>query len=277
MTKTQKAIKYCAIVFAILLIVGIFSGVIELCAAIFSSFVKVDTDAVGEWRAHELSDWESVRKLNITVSAAAVEIKNGEAFSLESNHKYLKAQIKNGTLLIDEDVPFLRHRSEDVNVKVILTVPSGFSFERSEIETGAGKLTAEALCTEKLQMELGAGETVFENLIVTGEAEIDTGIGKFSVRDGSIGRLDLAIGVGHVSITANLLQKSEIDCGIGSAELCLLGEKDDYTVVVNKGFGSIKADGKAVSNGTKIGNGSIDLEINGGIGDIDIYFKNKEG
>ena len=38
-----------------------------------------------------------------------------------------------------------------------------------------------------------------------------------------------------------------------------------------------KADGKAVSNDTKIGNGSIDLEINGGIGDIDIYFKNKEG
>ncbi len=273
MTKTQKIIKYCAIVFAIFLIIGIFSSIIHLLSSIFFVFSE-DSDIVGENKTYELSDLESVKNLDITIGAAALEIKSGEAFSVESNHKYLKAQVKNDTLLIDEDIPFRWNHAE--GVKVILTVPSGFSFDRAEIETGAGKLTVESLCAKKLSMELGAGETVFENLTVTAEAAIETGVGRFSVLGGSIADLDLQMGVGDVSIKTALTEEGEFECGIGKTEIFLLGTKDDYAVSVEKGIGSATVDGKSVSNGERIGNGSVSVEIHGGIGNIQIVFAGSE-
>lgn len=272
MTQLQKVIKYCAIALAILLIVSIFSGIVGIVSSIAFAFRK-GSNVVGETATHELSNLESVKNLDISIGAVALEIKNGEAFSLESNHKYLKAEVKNGTLAIEDETPFGVNRTE--SAYVILTVPDGFSFHRTEIETGAGTLTVESLCTEKLYMELGAGATVFENLTVTGEAEIETGFGKLSVLGGSVAELEIAVGVGNVSLTLELTEKGEFDCGIGNTEIFLIGSKDDYTVSVEKGIGTATVDGKSVSNDEKIGNGAISAEISGGIGDIRVCFIEK--
>ena len=273
MTTTQKVIKYCAIVFALLLIISIFSGIMDICAAIFSSFRK-DSDVAGENKIYELSDWESVKNLDIEVSAAALEIKSGAAFALESNHKYLKAVIKNGALVIDETGSF-RVKSAD-GVQVVLTVPEGFSFDRIRIRTGAGRLDADALCAETLHMELGAGETVLEHLDVTGEAEIETGVGRLSVLGGSIAELDMGIGVGGVSVKTAILEEGEIDCGIGSTEIILIGAKEDYTVSVSKGVGTARVDGASVASGEKIGGGNARVKLNGGIGEICVLFAEQE-
>ncbi|MBE6666245.1 MAG: DUF4097 domain-containing protein [Ruminococcaceae bacterium] len=273
MTQAQKIIKYCAIAFAILLIVSIFSGIVGVVSSIASAFRK-GSDIVGENVTHELSDLESVKNLEISIGAAALEIKNGEAFSLESNHKYLNVKVKNGTLVIEDATPsFLKNRE---GAHVILTVPSGFFFDRAEIETGAGNLTVESLCTEKLRMDLGAGETVFEDLRVTKQAKIETGFGKVSVLGGSVAGLEFGVGVGDVFLTFELTEDSEFECGIGNAEIVLLGSKENYTVSVETGIGSATVDGKSVSNDEEVGNGAVSLEIQGGIGNIQIAFAERE-
>ena len=269
MTRTQKIVKYCAIALAIFLIVSIFSGIIDLFTSIIFAFSK-DSDWVGEMKPIALSDTENIKNLDITVGAAELEIKNGEVFSLESNAKYLKAQIKNDTLLIEEDIPFRLNRGNSITV--ILTIPTDFSFERAEFETGAGKISVESLSVGKLRMELGAGETRFENLIVSDDAEIETGIGEFSILGGRIADLDLQMGVGDVSIKTALSGECELDCGISNTDLCLIGEKDDYRISVNKGIGSATVDGEKISNDEEFGNGNVTVKINGGIGDIRIQF-----
>ena len=125
-------------------------------------------------------------------------------------------------------------------------------------------------------MELGAGETVFENLTVTGEAEIETGFGKLSVLGGSVGELEIAVGVGDVSLRLELTEKGSFECGIGNAELVLLGLEEKYTVSVEKGLGAATVDGRSVSNDEKIGNGSVFVEVQGGIGNIQISFDKRE-
>ena len=273
MTQTQKIIKYCAIAFAILLIVAIFSGIVGVVSSIVSAFRK-GSDIVGENVPYELSDLESVKNLEVSIGAAALEIKNGEAFSVESNHKYLKVKVKNGTLVIEDDTPsFLKNRE---GAQVILTVPSDFSFDRVEFETGAGSLTAESLCAKKLRMELGAGETVFENLTVTNQAKIETGVGKFSVLDGSIGDLEFGVGIGDVSLKLELTEEGEFDCGIGNVEITLLGAKENYTVSIDKGVGSATVGGKSVSNDEEIGNGGVSIDVDGGVGNIQIAFAEAE-
>lgn len=269
MTNTQKIIKYCAITFAILLIAAIFSGIVGVVSSIFSAFRKTD-GVVGETVTHELTDLESVKNLDISVGTAALEIKNGEAFSVESNHKYLKVTVKNDTLIIEDDTPS-RINSAD-GALIVLTVPAEFTFDRVEIETGAGRLTAEALCAKKLHMELGAGGTVFENLTVTNQAKIETGVGKFSVLDGSIGDLELGVGIGDVSLKLELTEEGEFDCGIGNVEITLLGAKENYTVSIDKGVGSATVGGKSVSNDEEIGNGGVSIDVDGGIGNIKIAF-----
>ena len=269
MTKAQKIIKYCAITFAILLIAAIFSGIVGVVSSIFSAFRKTD-GVVGETVTHELTDLESVKNLDISVGAAALEIKNGEVFSVESNHKYLKATVKNGTLLIEDDTPSRINGAD--GALIVLTVPEEFTFDRVEIETGAGRLTVQSLCAQKLRMVLGAGESVFERLTVTNRAEIQTGVGKCSVLDGAINDLEFDVGLGNVSLTLALTGEGEFDCGIGNAEITLLGGKENYTVSVEKGVGSATVDGKTVANDERIGNGAVSLDIDGGIGNIKIIF-----
>ncbi|MBQ3489811.1 MAG: DUF4097 family beta strand repeat protein [Clostridia bacterium] len=269
MTKTQKIIKYCAIALAVLLIVSILSGILHAFAAL-SFLFSDEKELVGETKIYSLSDLETVRNLEISIGAAALEIQNGETFALESNHRYLTAKVKNGTLLIEENIPFwVRNAS---GVKVILTVPEEFYFHHADIETGAGTLSVQALYTKELSMELGAGETIFENLTVTEEAEIQTGVGKFTIFGGQIAELDLEVGVGDVCVTTALLKEGEFDCGIGNTEIIFIGRKEDYCIAVNKGIGAATVDGKTVSNSSNIGNGSVRAQINGGIGDIEIQF-----
>lgn len=270
MTKTQKIIKYCVITLAVFLIVSIFSALFGVISSVFFLFGKED-NIVGELLSYGIFEEDDIKNLRISIDTADLEIKNGEDFSVESNHKYLKVRVKNGTLVIEDERRSLRMNNTK-GAQVILTVPDDFSFDRAEIETGVGNLTVQSLYTSELSMELGAGETIFENLNVTGEAEIQTGVGKFSILDGSISELDMEVGVGGISVTAELLRSGEIECGIGNTEIFLLGEKEDYTVSVSKGMGAAKVDGEAVSNDEKIGNGAVSVEINGGIGDVQIQF-----
>lgn len=269
MTKTQKIIKYCAIALAIFLIASIFSGIIGVVSSIFSAFRKTD-DIVGEMMFYGIFNENDIKNLDVSASAATLEIKNGEAFSVESNHKYLKVEVKNGALIIEDDVPFRLNGAE--SALVVVTIPSGFTFERAEIETGAGSLNVEALCAKKLRLELGAGESVFENLRVTNRAEIQTGVGKFSVLDGAVNDLEFDGGVGDVSLKLALTGECEWDCGIGNTEITLLGAKEIYSVSVEKGLGSATVDGKSVSNDESIGNGAVSLDIDGGIGNITVAF-----
>ena len=269
MTKTQKIIKYCAIALAVCLIFSILSGIVQafsMLADIFSD----EKNLTGENKIHTLSDTETIRNLEISIGAAELEIKSGEGFSVESNHKYLKARVKNGTLLIKEEIPF-RFRNAS-GIKIVLTIPENFTFDHIEMETGAGRLSVQTLRVKKLQMELGAGEAVIEDLTVTDEAEIQTGVGKFSVLGSRIADLDLGMGVGDVSLTTALSGDGELDCGIGNTEITFIGNKEDYCISVNKGIGTAQVDGTVVSNDSRIGNGPRLVQINGGIGDIRITF-----
>ena len=49
-------------------------------------------DAAGEMKSYTVN--ENIENLDIDISAAALEIKNGKDFSVESNHNYLKVKEK---------------------------------------------------------------------------------------------------------------------------------------------------------------------------------------
>ena len=88
--------------------------------------------------------------------------------------------------------------------------------------------------------------------------------------------LDFDMGVGQLNLTSVLTGESDFDLGVGESNITVIGNKDDYKLDIEKGIGNITVDGEGVSNIKGQGNGNNSIEVNGGIGAINLKFKESE-
>ena len=269
MTTTQKIIKYFAIAFAIVLIIGIVSAIVSAVSGL-TLFIG-NKDVVGDMITYSVS--EPIDELAIDLSGAKLQIKEGSGFSVESNHKKLEINQSNGVLSIKEKKRFGIFNFD--NVSVILTVPEGFTFDRANVSTDAGAVEIDSLNADKLSLSFGAGSVDIDKLVATASSRIDCGAGKLTVSGGELNNLDFDMGVGKVELTSKLGGSSDIDCGVGKMDLTLIGAKDDYRISLDKGIGSAVIDSTSVSNSTVYGFGSNSIDIDGGVGGIDIRFDSR--
>lgn len=226
---------------------------------------------LGESKTYEIAG--EIHSLDIEINAADFTIEYGDKFSVESNLKQLSVSENNGVLvIIDEAKPVVSH-ADYVEAVLKLCVPRDTVFENVEITTGAGKLTAESLSANSLNLELGAGKVEFGSLNAYANADIEGGTGNITVNGGTLNNLTLELGVGKLDMAAALLGESDIAFGVGESNLTLLGSKDDYRVEIEKGIGSITFDGNAVSGSYSSGNGKNYVQINGGVGAVNIAFQ----
>ena len=267
MTGFQKVIKYCAIAFALFLIISIISGIVGAVGALVY-WTKGDADAVGPMQTYEVSN--NVQNLDLEISAAELKIVSGSYFQVESNHNYLTVKEENGTLRISEKKVFTGASVKDV--QVVLTVPEGFVFDEASIETGAGKVSINALSAYELSMDLGAGQTTIETLNVLSRGSISTGAGEVIIRGGEMQNLSLDHGVGRLSLQGRLEGVCDVDFGIGEAELKLLGSAEDYKITLDKGLGDATMDGVPMADDGVYGTGPNRIKLNGGIGAIRVRF-----
>lgn len=271
MTTFQRIVKYCAVAFALFLIISIVGGIcgaVGAVAGVFGSRVTGDS-GVGELRTYPVS--ADVENLDLEISAAELKIVSGTGFSVESNHKYLTVKEDNGTLKISEEKVAFGISSE--GVKVVLTVPADFVFEDASIETGAGKVDIENLCANTLRLDLGAGATDIGCLTAQTRAKISTGAGKLTIRDGVLRDVTMELGVGKLELAARLTGECTVDYGVGGAELTLLGSKEDYQIRLDKGLGEATLEGEAMNDGSTYGGGKNRIDIDGGVGSISIRFR----
>ena len=266
MTQTEKIVKYCAIAFAVILIVGIVGALLQAVAFGRVLFGEDDGE-IGEMKDHEISG--DIRNLKISLAAAELEIRTGEALSLQSNYEKMTVKCANGHLTVEDKrrAPYFGNKE---TVTVILTVPEGFAFDRVSIEAGAGNVKISDLRSGRFCMELGASNVEVTALNVTEQAEIHGGTGKLSLTGAVLRDLDMELGVGDVTMEAALLGECEIECGIGKLDISLVGEQSDYRVEVEKAIGEATVNGESVSGDKTIGNGKNSLEIHGGIGSISV-------
>ena len=211
-----------------------------------------------------------IHSLDIQINAADFKIEHGDEFSVESNLKYLSVSEKDGVLTITDEA---KSSSNYSNAVLTLCVPNGIVFNDVDIATGAAKLTVDALSTSSLELKLGAGDVRFESLHASSNADIEGGAGQITIASGTLNDLSLEMGMGELNLTAAVLGDSNLKFGVGESNLTLIGCKDDYKVEVEKGLGSISVDGKNVSDFGSSGNGQNHINIEGGVGAINITFR----
>lgn len=267
----QKVVKYAALAFAILLSLSIIGGILGVAGAIFGIHGTV---AVGDMRDYKIEG--DVVDLDLDISAAELKIVCGEEFKVKSNLKNLKVNVSGGCLKIEEKtkikIDFFGNGYNDAYLEI--TLPHDFVFGKVDIDTGAGNVDIERLFAEKIKMSLGAGQVTVEELSASAYADIDGGAGQLNILGGTLKNLDFDMGVGEFNLTASLLGECDLDMGVGRANLTLLGSPDDYTIEFSKGLGSIDFNGDDVENGQIIGNGDTKINIDGGVGAINVKTSN---
>ena len=226
-------------------------------------------DAVSdEVRTHEIAS--DVHSLYISINAADFRIERADKLSVESNLKYLSVSNDSGVLsVVDEARPHSRY----TGATLTLFLPSDTVFDSVSIETGASKMTVGSLSANYLDLKLGAGDICFDTLNAYSEIKIRGGAGAVTVSGGTLNDLSLEMGVGELNLTAALMGESELEFGVGEANLTLIGGKDIYEIDIDKGIGNITVDGKSVSDFGSSGNGSNKVDVDGGVGAINIVFK----
>ena len=286
MTFWQKVIKYLAIALAIFLIVNIIGAIVSIIGIIggIAYFTNTITD-VKEEIVQESPEYlkqpeviadniniEDIVKFEIEVKYSNLEIKKGD-FKVESNDTNVKCTQKGNELIVKETGNnWLRNKEGN---KVIIYIPENKEFNEIEIDTGAGNIEIESLNTKDLSFSIGAGKVEINNLKVTNEAEIDGGAGKVDILSGEICNLNLDMGIGEFNVCTKLLGNNDIEQGMGKLTIKLTDSQENYTIRTRKGMGSITIDGKEAQNNSIYGNGQNILNIEGGMGAIEITTNNE--
>lgn len=267
MTQAQKIIKYFAIAFAFLLIFGILSCIMFGLSKISDSFEEDDNLE----NLKELNiDTSDISILDIDVLYADLTVKIGDELKAETNNEYITTSKEGNKLIIKEKKSSWFNKSES---SLIVYIPEELVFDGVSIDAGAGKIQIDNLNTKMLEFDLGVGKTEINNLVVVGSADIDGGAGEFIISNGSINNLELDTGVGKCTLISELEGKNEIDVGVGELDITILGNKEDYRIVAQKGIGSIKLDNEKIKSDKVYGTGKNSIDISGGIGEINIQFE----
>ncbi len=269
MTNFQKTVKYIAMAFAIFLTVSIIGGILSMFG-LFGGFFSGDA-VTEDTKTYSVSS--EIQSIEVKINAADFTIKQGESFSVESNLKHLTVEDKNGVLTIKETKKFANTYTGAV---LTLYIPADTVFEKVNIITGAGRLTVDSLSASTMNFELGAGEVTIDTLVATSGIDIDGGAGKITVSGGALHNLDLDMGVGQLNLTSALTGDSDFDLGVGESNITIIGNRDDYKLDIEKGIGNITVDSASVSNIKEQGNGNNSIEVSGGIGAINLKFKESE-
>lgn len=280
MTTVQRIIKYCAIAFAIFIIVSIVSSIL-FGLNTFSEILgftrkerKPETSNVihsevgRDEKTEKEFDNTQIAKLSIDIEYATLTIQQGDKFKVASNTSNIEAKQTEDQLVIREKNVNLFRQSNPR--RIIVTVPRNTILDTIKIDAGAGEINIEKLECKKLDLAIGAGRTTIQDLNITQKTKIEGGAGKVEILSGEIANLDLDMGVGTFKLVSSLAGDSKINAGVGKLEMILKNGLDKYTIKTNKGIGSITVDGKQATDGATYGRGENNIKVEGGIGSITI-------
>ncbi len=210
-----------------------------------------------------------VAELDVDVSYLQVEIQEGTGEDIVFQTNHIPEEIGSELILIQEmdelEVKIRDQRSWARIMKhsgevgtLIIQIPKEKNFRKIALSVGAGVLNADKIQANELDMEVGAGVV---------------NITQFTVNS-----LEVEVGAGEANIVGMASAEASIDCGIGKVNYQATGNQQDYSYELECSAGMIRIGNEEYSgilNEKNIFNGGALMEINCGVGEVDIQFTGK--
>ncbi len=287
MNSTQRMIKYCAMAFAIILAIGIISGMASIVFTIINSVSgnSEQFDFKINKRNHAYTNYdrefEEVKSIKVDNRIGSLHILIGDGFRVEAQNvsKEFEAKVNGDGRLTIHDVggnfKFLWFNIGGVpstKSDITIYVPSDFVAKEVLIDTGAGSTSLEGIQTDYLYIEAGAGN-INASGVVAKKVKWDGGVGSATFREVRFEESSFDCGVGNLEVNGKLLGVTDVDCGVGEVRLDINGSAQDYGYNVDTGIGRITWNSEKIS-GKSNGDADNIIKVDGGVGSVEIEFTN---
>lgn len=270
MSSVQKIIKIFAIILSVFIILNIVSAImfgLSMFANIGIRNDKIEVESFSE-------TYQNVNEIDIDAISSNIIIKTADKFRVEASNlkNQFSSKVINGKLKVEERKRWIF--ANNFAGEIIIYVPEKSPLNKLKIDAGAGKIEIENIIADEFDLNQGAGIVKISNSGFN-KTDIDGGAGKIEIISSVLNDLKLDAGVGKIEVEAYIKGKSKIECGVGETNITLLGEEKDYSIVAEKGIGSIRIEGKEQSSSTQYGIGENKIDIEGGIGSINLKFETR--
>lgn len=228
-----------------------------------------------------------VKRYRLEGAITALEIEAGGCSFLvkESGDEYFyveaekvgkfQAYVEAGTLYITTTTS-QKKWNEMSKSSVILYVPAGCSFDRADVELGAGVLDFPGLCASEASLEVGAGRITSTGIAVS-KLEISVGAGQIELKDMDVAELEANVSMGEMAAKGAIRHSLTAECSMGNIELLLEGTQEDYNFDLSGAMGNVTLGGKSYSGfatDRSVNNGSDKLiEVECSMGNVTIQFE----
>ena len=219
---------------------------------------------------------EPFHEIDVDVGLANVTVTEGEDYTLFISSESalggygLKWEVKEGVLKIRDD-----GGAGHGNITNWDDLKKAFGVDASAMDVS---ITVPATPMEKLKVKTRLGNVHVSGLEVVGKVKAETGLGNvecYEVR--AYDEVELESGMGDVTLGVQEAYsgvKFDLKSGMGTIEAQLNGPEKDWDYEAKTGMGNVTVNG--VSRGSKVerkSTGDYKLELESGMGDINLYFQ----
>lgn len=282
MTSLQKVIKYGAMIFGFYLVFVIISAIVFGITAIFGISFGINT-----YKSANNGDsgipsftqsFENVNSLNIELDVSKLYIKKGNEFKVEvdkpTNKFYCKMNDTTLKIKDNRSKVGIFNFSDDVVPNITIYIPENYELDKIELDAGINETYIETLVADKVDIEAGVGKFIVDD-INADILKIEGGAGETKIGNSNVNELKLDAGVGKFVINSKVAEEAKIDAGVGQLIVNLKGNKEDYKVKTSTGLGNLLVDGKKASNDQIVGDGNSYINVEAGVGEVQVNFLNE--
>lgn len=263
MNVIQKLIKSFAYLLAFSIIFTLINGLLKVGSLVINpKGYKVNKDSL---KSIEIIK-ESISEIDLKLESASIVFEEGNQLEVLSNGRKVKVTVDGNKLKINQDSKTFSTRKTIDTVKIFLP---NMNINTLSIKQDIGNFNIKNVLVDNLNLKLGVGDYRFENIEVLKEGDFKFGVGKVSFLNSKLTLTDIEVGVGKFEFIGTVLEKLELSGGIGKTDITLTDSLDNYKLDVEKGIGKIKLNNEPIKDSI-IGNGPNVIEIDAGIGEINI-------
>ncbi len=261
MSKFTSIAKALGIALAIFIVLMMISGIMFV-----GNFF---TDSKGEENLIiKTIDDANFDTLDLDVDYVDLKVTVSDEFRLETNIKDISLENMGSSLKIASKLKF---KWKNKNKVINLEIPRDLILKKVNLEIGAGKIDIYNLEADNWNVSLGVSKTYFSNIKSSGKARIENGMGALELDNCNFNTLDLKNGMGSSVVKATLGDNVRMENGLGSIDLNILDELDNFDIKLSNGMGSVTVNDKEIDENIVM-TGSKKLELENGLGSINIHF-----